>query len=81
MVEKKTVYIARDKTQHSSKQDAESHEDFLDLLEYVDQNRLYPSGQSIDGQEFGLWLKQNPRIYVRLMPDDIPMAGDAHADG
>ena len=82
MAEKKTVYVARDGSQHEYKQEAESHEELLDLMEYVDLNPMYGDQHSkIDGQQFALWLRDNPRVYVKLIPSDIPMAGDAHADG
>lgn len=70
---KKTVYVAHDGTNHNSLDAAIIYENLLDLYDFVDKNPIYNGSKNpVKGQEFGLWLKDHPRIFVKLLPVDVP---------
>ncbi len=71
MVKKVTVYETSDGIQHISRDAAVYHEELIELQAYVDENRIYIGGSSsADGADFMDWIKDNPRIYVRLLPTE-----------
>ena len=71
---KKTVYVAHDGTNHDSLDAAILYENLLDLYAYLDRNPIYcgSTEASVDGQAFGLWLKDNPLVFIKLLPENIP---------
>lgn len=84
MPKKITQYEAKDGTRHNSMDAAVTYEGMLDLYKYVDDNHIYcgSSESSVDGQAFGLWLQSNPRIFVKLLPADVPETeGEADRNG
>ena len=70
MPRKKTIYEARDGTNHPTMDAALTYEGLLDLYAYLDENPIYCGTESpVRGQDFGLWLKDQPRVYVKLLPE------------
>ena len=69
MITEVMVYEASDGTQHATHDAAVYHEQQSDLQSYIDENPIYSTG-SVDGHEFSCWLKENPRIYVQLLPEE-----------
>lgn len=71
MAKKITKYEARDGTLHSSMDAANQYENLLDLYVYLDENPIYCGTEyPVKGQDFGLWLKDQPRVFVMLLPDE-----------
>jgi len=69
MITERIVYEASDGTQHATHDKAVYHEQQADLQSYIDENPIYSAG-SVDGYEFMSWLKENPRIFVQLLPEE-----------
>ena len=71
MATKKTMWIARDGTMHSYQDSAETYEGLLDIYAYIDDNPIYCGTETpVKGQDFGLWLKDQPRIFIKLLPEE-----------
>ncbi len=65
------VYETSDGALHRSRDAATQHEELLALEAYVDANRIYASIDTVDGAEFMEWLKENPRIHIQLLPEEL----------
>ena len=75
MIKKVTMYEASDGTLLPDYDAAQIYNDMLDLFAYIDKNMIEPYAGShvaehITGAALKLWLKDNPRIYLRLLPED-----------
>jgi len=67
-----TTWIARDGTSFNTEAFAIQYEVELDLMDYMNDNFLeVADGFSyIDGHTLMTWLKNNPRIYIQLLPEE-----------
>jgi len=70
MIKKVTMYEASDGTQHTSKDAAIWHEQQIDLQSYIDENPIYGTGGYSDGKDLMIWLKDNPRVFIKLLPEE-----------
>ena len=83
MVKKITQYMSRDKRFHNSMDEALAYEGLLDVYDYVDKHPIYcgSTESSVDGQAFGLWLKDNPSIFVKYLHGGECPQGQEDEDG
>ncbi len=69
---KVTVWKAKDGKIFDSKIEADHYEILAKLFNYISDHPIYgfTDGCKIDGETFGRWLKENPRIYIQLLADE-----------
>ena len=79
----KKVWEAKDGTTHETREDAVVYEELMDLYKYVDEHPIYGghSESAIDGQALGLWLKDNPSIYMKYLHGGECPQGQEDVDG
>ncbi len=70
MSEEITVWKASDGSTFNSKIEADHHEIQLDIFNYISDNPIYTITNHITGNEFNKWLKDNPRIFIQLLPEE-----------
>ena len=70
MVKKKIMWEATDGSLHATEGLAEQASNLADLQDYVDEHPLMSvGGDRIDGADLVLWMKENDRIYIQLLPE------------
>ena len=79
----KKVWEAKDGTTHKTRDLAVAYEELLDIYDYVDRNPIFcgSSEAKVDGQAIGLWLKDNPSIYMKYLHGGECPQGQEDVDG
>lgn len=72
MSEMVTMYKTDEGKLYATKAEADLNEAKEELLGYVDRFPIHGNvdGCTIYGDLFSQWLKDNPRIYIQLLPEE-----------
>jgi len=81
MIKKVTMYEAGDGTRFMYKELAERYEEHKELYAYIDEHPIFEQAGdgSVSGDDFHDWLKDNPRVFVKLLPEP-KLAGEKNGD-